>query len=86
MAKMMNIPVLGVVENMSYFECSDCGKKHNIYGESHIDEIAEKYEIKKVAKLPIDKNLASAADKGLIEHYDGLWLEEMLDVIEEVKK
>ena len=86
MAKMMNVPVLGIVENMSYFTCSDCGKKHHIYGESHIDEIAEKYDIKAVAKLPIDSNLAACADKGLIEHYDGLWLEEILDVIEKVEK
>jgi len=86
MAQMMNVPVLGIVENMSYFTCPDCGKKHHIYGESHIDEIAGKYDIKAVAKLPIDSNLAACADKGLIEHYDGLWLEEILDVIEKVEK
>ncbi len=67
MANMMNIPVIGLVENMSYFVCDECGKKHYIYGESHIDEIAEKYGIKNIAKLPIDPEFAKAADKGDIE-------------------
>ena len=50
MADMMKVPVLGIVENMSYFECPDCGKKHNIYGESHVDEAAVKFGIDAVAK------------------------------------
>lgn len=58
MANMMNVPILGLVENMSYFVCPDCGKKHNIFGESHIDEIAERYNTKVLAKLPIDSDLA----------------------------
>jgi len=67
MANMMNIPVIGIVENMSYFKCPDCGKQHKIFGESHIDEIAEKYSIKAVSKLPMDSELAKAADSGSIE-------------------
>ena len=64
---MMNIPVIGIVENMSYFKCPDCGKEHKIFGESHIEEIAKKYNIKTIAKLPIDSGLAKAADSGKIE-------------------
>ncbi len=67
MANMMNIPILGVVENMSYFECPDCGKKHLIYGESHIDAVAESNRIDTVIKLPIRSEFASLVDQGRIE-------------------
>ncbi len=70
MAEMMNIPVLGIVENYSYFECPDCGKRHHIYGESHIDEIASAHGIENIAKLPINTKLAAACDKGMIELSD----------------
>ena len=69
MANMMNVPILGLVENMSYFVCPDCGKKHNIFGESHIDEIAAKYGVKTVCKLPFDPELAALVDSGEIESY-----------------
>ena len=67
MAELMNIPVLGIVENFSYFTCPDCGKQHFLYGESHIEEIAAAHGIKNVAKLPINPKLAAACDKGMIE-------------------
>lgn len=67
MADMMDVPVIGIVENMSYFLCPDCGKKHKIFGESHIDEIAAKHGIINVAKLPMDPEVAKAADNGTIE-------------------
>lgn len=67
MADMMNIPILGIVENMSYFQCPDCGKQHKIFGESNIDEIAAKHGTKVLAKLPVDPELAMLADKGLFE-------------------
>ena len=67
MADMMNIPVVGIVENMSYFVCSDCGKEHKIFGESHIDEIAQKYGITAVAKLPMDPEVAHLCDRGMAE-------------------
>ena len=86
MAKMMSIPVLGIVENMSYFECPDCKKRHSIYGESHIDEIAEKHGIPHVAKLPICEDIARWCDKGLIELYEGDWLDKLSDGIEEAVK
>ena len=67
MAKMMNIPVLGIVENYSYLACPDCGKHISVFGESHIDEVAARYELPVLAKLPIDPKLAAAVDAGKIE-------------------
>ena len=82
MAKMMNIPVLGLVENMSYFECPDCGKQHSIYGESHVEEIAKQFGIETTAKIPIDPTVATACDKGMIELCNGNWLDNLSDTIE----
>ncbi len=82
MAELMHVPVLGLVENMSYFQCDECGKQHKIFGESHIDEIAEKYGIGKVAKIPVDPKLAAGVDAGLIELFEGEWLDELADFIE----
>ncbi|MFB0921313.1 MAG: Mrp/NBP35 family ATP-binding protein [Oscillospiraceae bacterium] len=67
MAEKMNIPVIGLVENMSYSICPHCGEKFSVFGESHIDEIAEKYKIRTVCKLPFDPELAALVDKGEIE-------------------
>lgn len=78
MAEMMNIPVLGIVENLSYFECPDCHQKHSVFGESHIDEIAAKYGITNIAKLPINPKLAAACDKGMIELFEGDWLDDFI--------
>ena len=77
MAGKMDVPILGIVENMSYFKCPDCDKIHNIFGESHIDELAKQYGIKNVAKLPIDMSLVRTVDKGEIENFDG----EAIDII-----
>ncbi len=82
MADMMNIPVLGIVENMSYFTCPDCMREHAIFGESHIEKIAEKYGIPNVAKLPLSREVASACDKGIVELLGAQWLNEMADYIE----
>ncbi len=67
MAEMMNVPILGIVENMSYLECPDCGKKIYVFGEGKTDEAARKYGIEKIAKLPILPELASLSDEGRIE-------------------
>ena len=67
MANMMNIPLLGLVENMSYVECSQCGSKLEIFGKSHIDEIAAKYGIPVLAKIPMREGYAQAGDDGTIE-------------------
>ena len=84
MAQMMNIPVLGLVENMSYFQCDECGKAHHIFGESHVEEIAARNEIANTAKLPINPLLAAACDKGMIQMFDGNWLESIADAIEKL--
>lgn len=67
MAQMMNIPILGIIENMSYLKCPDCGKVIKLFGESHVDEIAEQYGIKVLAKIPIDPIAATLCDNGKIE-------------------
>lgn len=67
MAQMMNVPILGIVENMSYIKCPDCGRKISIFGESNVDALALEYGIPNVAKLPVDPALTTAADSGKIE-------------------
>lgn len=86
MAEMMNIPVLGIVENMSYFECPSCGQKHSVFGESHIEETAKKLCIAQIARLPIEPKLAAACDKGMIELFEGSWLDAMAEHIDVVCK
>jgi Mrp family chromosome partitioning ATPase len=68
MANMMHVPVLGFVENYSYLTCPDCGKRINVFGESHLDALAEEYGLPVLAKLPIDPKVAKACDEGLIEY------------------
>lgn len=82
MADMMNIPVLGIVENMSYFECPDCGKQHKIFGESNLDSIAKAHNIENIAKLPIRHDIALNADKGLIELTNVDELDALADMLE----
>ena len=82
MAAMMNIPVLGIIENMSYFQCDQCGKQHHIFGESHVDEIAQRHGISAIAKLPIDPTIAAACDKGIVEMVEAPWLEGIADALE----
>lgn len=69
MAEMMNVPVLGLVENYSYFQCPDCGQRHAIFGESGIDRLSEETGIAVLAKLPIEPSVARAMDSGSIETY-----------------
>ena len=82
MAEMMDIPILGLVENMSYFECPDCHGKHEIFGKSHIEEIAAKFNISNVARIPVDPKLSAAVDAGMIELFEGDWLDDFADKIE----
>ncbi len=83
MAEMMNIPIIGLVENMSYFKCPDCDKEYNIFGESHIEKIANEHDIKVLAKLPINPKIAAACDKGMIELFDGEWLDSIVPILEQ---
>ena len=75
MAQMMKVPILGLVENMSYALCPDCGKHINVFGDSHVDEIGAKYKVPVLAKMPIDPELAKEADAGMIEMYAGDYLD-----------
>jgi len=84
MAAMMNIPVLGVVENMAYFECPNCKEKHFIFGDSHVAETAEKYAIANTAQIPMNKELAGLADAGSIEDCKGEWLSSLADLVEKL--
>ena len=77
----MNIPVLGLVENMSYIDCPDCGKRIYPFGESHLAEIAARHGITCTAQLPINPKLAAACDRGAIELFEGDWLDAMLNEI-----
>ena len=85
MTDLMNIPVLGLVENMSYITCPDCGKKYDLFGKSRKDEIAKQYNIPLTAGLPIDPKLAGSVDKGLLELFEGDWLDQIADAIQDLE-
>ncbi|MCR5090766.1 MAG: Mrp/NBP35 family ATP-binding protein [Oscillospiraceae bacterium] len=82
MASMMNIPVLGLVENMSYFVCPDCGKKHEIFGESQADKVAASFGIPQTARIPIDPVITTMVDAGEVEQVNGEHVSGMVDSIE----
>ena len=82
MAKMMNIPIIGIVENMSYFKCPDCGKEVKLFGESHVDEVAAKFGIPVLAKLPINPEIAVNCDKGLAELVECPEIDGAVDAVE----
>lgn len=84
MAKLMNIPILGIIENMSYYECPDCGKKINVFGESHLQETAAQYNLPILAQIPICTDLAKACDTGTIELFEGDWLKDAVEKIAEI--
>ena len=84
LARSMEVPVIGLVENMAYFKCDDCGKKHFIYGEPQGEEVAKRYETPSVATLPLDPSFARLVDKGSVEDYD---VEGALDsIIDQIEK
>jgi Mrp family chromosome partitioning ATPase len=84
MAKMMKIPVIGLVENMSYVECPDCHKKYEIFGESKAEETSKKFGIDTVAKIPLDPELSKCSDRGLIELFEGDYLNSLFEKIEKI--
>ena len=84
MAKQMNIPVLGIVENYSYVKCPDCGKEIKVFGESHIDEIAAEYDVPVLAKLPMDPALAAACDAGKIEYVENNYMKDAIEVLKKL--
>ena len=82
MAELMNIPVLALVENMSYYKCPDCGKEHAIFGESRVEPLAEQYGIRHFAKLPIDPAVTAMVDAGEVESVNGEHISPIVDLIE----
>lgn len=84
MAEMMNIPVLGIVENMSYAECPDCGKKIPVFGESHVKEIAARYELPVLSQLPINPKLSEAVDAGTIEDFSFDYMDDAVKILENI--
>ena len=84
MANMMNIPVLGIVENMSWIACPDCGKKIYPFGEGKTLEVAQAHSLPLLAQLPIQPELASACDKGMVELFNENWLDGAADVVEHI--
>jgi len=85
MAEMMHIPVLGLVENYSYLSCPDCGKKIQIFGESHVDKVAEELGINVLGKMPMDPNFAVAADAGRIYDVENEYLASAKEILENLK-
>ncbi len=81
MANMMNIPILGIVENMSYITCPDCGRKLSVFGESQVDALAMEHGIPAVVKVPVDSALTAAADAGKIEDIENNYLQDFFDKI-----
>ena len=81
MAEMMDLPILGLIENYSYFKCPDCGKEHRIFGESHLEEIAKAHSLSVLARLPIDPALAKACDEGRVEQLERNYLEDVASAL-----
>ena len=86
MASMMHIPVLGFVENYSYLQCPDCGKKITVFGQSHLDEVAASFGLPVLARLPIDPKVAEAYDSGLMETVNTDALAEAVKAVEEAQR
>lgn len=82
MAKLMNVPILGIIENMAYIKCPDCGREISVFGESHTAELAERLGVDVLARIPIDPRLAPLCDKGIIELMENEYLNEAADAIE----
>ena len=82
MAKLMNIPVLGIVENMSYVKCPCCGEEMHVFGESHIDEVAGEFGLDVLARIPIDPALASLCDNGTLETMENQYMDSAFAAIE----
>ena len=82
LAERMKVPVLGLVENMSYFTCPDCGKTHEIFGASQAESVAAAFDIPHVARLPIDPAITTMVDAGEVEHVSGEFVSAMVDSLE----
>lgn len=85
MAGMMNIPVLGLVENYSYVQCPQCNERIKVFGESHTEEVAKEFKLKLLAQMPIDSNLATLADRGEMEKAEVNYLDNVVDMLESME-
>ena len=81
MAEMMHKPILGVVENYSYFQCPNCGEKHYIFGKSNLEQVAKDLDVKVLAQIPMDPAMATAMDQGAVESLEKNYLEPVADAI-----
>ena len=81
MAETMHVPILGLVENMSYAVCPDCGKQIPVFGESKLEEIAAVHDLPVLGRIPINPKLAAACDAGMVELFEGDWLEPAVKAI-----
>lgn len=86
MAEKMDVPIVGVVENMSYVACPDCGKKIYLFGEGKSEEAAKRHNLPLLAQMPIDPKLAALVDAGKIEEFEGTWLNAATDALEKTRK
>lgn len=84
MAAKMDIPIVGIVENMSYLECPDCGKRISVFGEGHVEEIAAEHKIKVLAQIPIDPAIAQMVDAGRVEYIEAPWFDKAVKAVEEL--
>lgn len=84
MARKMDIPILGAVENMSYLECPDCGKKISVFGESHVEEVAKENEIPVLAKIPIRPEITKSVDEGTVEYVKAEFLDTAVEAIKKL--
>ncbi len=82
MAEMMEVPIVGLIENMSYVRCPDCGKEIRLFGESKTAAAAARHELPVLAEMPLDPALAALADRGEIESFEGAWLEKAVNAID----
>ena len=82
MAKKMDIPIIGLIENMSYLECPDCGKRISVFGESRIGETAKEYGIPVLAQIPINPQIAERVDQGVVEYIETPWLDQAAEAVE----
>ena len=82
MAKMMEVPIVGLVENMSYATCPDCGKKLHLFGQGKTAQAAQRHELPLLTEMPIDPALAALADAGEMESFQGSWLDAAADRLE----
>lgn len=84
MAKMMDIPILGLIENMSYITCGKCGEKISVFGESHLEDVAKEYDLDILGQIPIQPEISSLVDSGNVEKIDPVWIKDAIDKLKSI--